>query len=309
MSMNRTSLAVACASLLAAVAAGVPTPAHAQQAIKVGVSFQDLNNQYFVTMKDALQKAAAADHVQLIFADAHHDVLKQTHDVEDLIQQGVKLILLNPTDTVGIESAVKEAHKAGVIVVALDANAKGPVDSFVGSKNVVAGRTSCEYLAKALGGKGDVAILDGIPVVPILERKQGCQQALAKYPGIHITSVQNGHEERARGMTVTENMLSANPSLKGIFSVNDTGAMGAFSAINESGRDVKLVSVDGSPEAVQAIQQANSKFIATTAQFPSQMATTALKIGLEKLHGKSIPANVPINVKLIDKSNAASFHW
>lgn len=287
----------------------IATPAVAQQPVKVGVSIQDLNNQYFVTMKDALQKAAKAKNVQLVFTDAHHDVLKQTHDVEDLVQQGVKLILLNPTDTVGIESAVTEAHKAGVIVVALDANAKGPVDSFVGSKNVVAGATSCEYLAKALGGKGEVGILDGIPVVPILERKQGCRDALAKYPGIKITTVQNGQQERAKALTVTENMLAANPRMVGLFSVNDGGAMGSYSAIKQSGRDVKLVSVDGSPEAVKAILEPDSKFIATTAQFPAQMATMALDVGLDKLAGKKVKSSVPVNVKLVDKSNAAGFHW
>lgn len=277
--------------------------------VKVGVSFQDLNNQYFVTMKNALQKVAKKNNVALVFTDAHHDVLKQTHDVEDLIAQGAKIILLNPTDTVGIESAVEEAHRAGVIVVALDANAKGPVDSFVGSKNTEAGRISCEYLAKAIGGKGDVAILDGIPVVPILQRKKGCQDALAKFPDIKITTVQNGKQERATALTVTENMLSANPKLKGIFSVNDGGAMGSYSAIKESGRDVKLVSVDGAPEAVKAIQQPNSPFIETTAQFPAKMATNALKVALKKYSGKSVPSEVPIDVKQIDKSNASTFSW
>ncbi len=283
--------------------------AQAQEPIKVGVSFQELNNQYFVTMKNALQNAAGQRGVKLVFTDAHHDVLKQTSDVEDLIQQHVKILLLNPTDTVGIESAVKSAKAAGLIVVAIDANAKGPVDSFVGSKNDEAGRESCDYLANAIGKSGDVAILDGIPVVPILERVKGCREALAKYPGIHITSVQNGKQERDTALSVTENMLSANPRLKGIFSVNDGGSMGAYSAIQASGRNVKLVSVDGAPDAINAIKQANSPFIATTAQFPSQMAVDALDLGLKKYKGQSIPPAVPIDVKLIDHNGAASFHW
>ena len=307
--MKRNSLSIACAALFAASLLGAGCADAQNKPVKVGVSFQDLNNQYFVTMKNALQKVAKKNNVTLVFTDAHHDVLKQTHDVEDLIAQGAKILLLNPTDTVGIESAVEEAHRAGVIVVALDANAKGPVDSFVGSKNTDAGRISCEYLAKALGGKGDVAILDGIPVVPILQRKKGCQDALAKFPNIKITTVQNGKQERSTALTVTENMLSANPNLKGIFSVNDGGAMGSYSAIKESGRDVKLVSVDGAPEAVKAILEPNSPFIETTAQFPAQMATRALEVALQKHGGKSVPAEVPIDVKQVDKSNAGSFSW
>ena len=282
---------------------------HGQEPIKVGVSFQELNNQYFVTMKNALQSVAGQRGVKLIFTDAHHDVLKQTSDVEDLQQQKIKILLLNPTDTVGIESAVKSAKAAGVIVIAIDANAKGPVDSFVGSKNDEAGRLSCEYLAKAIGGSGDVAILDGIPVVPILERVKGCKEALSKFPNIHITSIQNGKQERDQALSVTENMLSANPRLKGIFSVNDGGSMGAYSAIQASGRNVKLVSVDGAPDAVNAIKQANSPLIATTAHLPGKMATDALDLGLRKLKGQQIPSSEPLDVKLIDRNAAQTFKW
>ena len=104
-------------------------------------------------------------------------------------------------------------------------------------------------------------------------------------------------------------MLSANPRLKGIFSVNDGGSMGAYSAIQASGRDVKLVSVDGAPDAVNAIKQANSPFIATTAQFPGKMATDALELGLKKLKGQQIPSSEPLDVKLIDRNAAQTFKW
>jgi ribose transport system substrate-binding protein len=208
-----------------------------------------------------------------------------------------------------VESAVKAAKAAGIVVVAVDAQAKGPVDSFVGSRNEDAGKLSCDYLAKQIGGKGDVAILDGIPVVPILERVQGCKASLAKYPQIKIVSIQNGKQQRDQAMGVTENILSANPNLKGLFSVNDVGSMGSLSAIEADDRDVKLVSVDGAPDAVAEIKKNDSKFIATTAQFPAKMATTALQLALQKLHGQAIPATVPVDVELIDRSKAASFHW
>lgn len=296
----------ACTALLAAAVAG---NLQAAEPTKVGVSFQELNNQYFVTMQNALQQQAAKDNLQFVFTDAHHDVLKQNNDIDDLIQQKIKILLINPTDSVGVESAVKAAKAAGIVVVAVDAQAKGPVDSFVGSRNEDAGKLSCDYLAKQLGGKGDVAILDGIPVVPILERVKGCKEALAKYPGIKIVSIQNGKQQRDQAMAVTENILSANPKLKGMFSVNDVGSMGALSAIEADDRDVKLVSVDGAPDAVAEIKKPDSKFIATAAQFPAKMATTALDIALKKLNGQAVPAAVPVDVELIDRSKAASFHW
>ncbi|MBJ2157645.1 ABC transporter substrate-binding protein [Variovorax sp. IB41] len=305
--LNATALTALTAALLcAATAAQAQAP---KQPLRIGMTFQELNNPYFVTMKQALEEAAATIGATVVTTDARHDVAKQIGDVEDMIQKKVDILLLNPTDSTGVQSAVRSAKKAGLVVVAVDANAQGPVDSFVGSKNTDAGRLACEYLAKNIGEKGDVAILDGIPVVPILERVKGCREALAKYPGIKVVSTQNGKQERATALTVTENILQANKNLKGIFSVNDGGSMGALAAIDASGKDVKLTSVDGAPEAIKAMQKPGSKFIATTAQYPRDQIRLAIGIALAKKWGANVPAAVPVDVKLIDAEGAKTFTW
>ncbi len=214
--------------LLGAAALVAMTTAAGAAPIRIGMTFQELNNPYFVTMQKALRKAAGTIGATVIVTDAHHDVTKQISDVEDMLQQHIDILLLNPTDSTGIESAVQEAHKAGVIVVAIDANAAGPVNSFVGSKNYDAGVMSCTYLANAIGGSGNVAILDGIAVVPILERVRGCKDGLAKFPNVKIVDIQNGKQERDVALSVSENMIQAHPDLKGIFSVNDGGSMGVL---------------------------------------------------------------------------------
>ena len=303
-----TATALVAALLCGACAAQAQTQTP-RQPLRIGMSFQELNNPYFVTMKQALEEAAATIGATVVTTDARHDVAKQIGDVEDMIQKKVDILLLNPTDSTGVQSAVRSAKKAGLVVVAVDANAQGPVDSFVGSKNTDAGRLACEYLAKSIGEKGDVAILDGIPVVPILERVKGCREALAKYPGIKVVSTQNGKQERATALTVTENILQANGSLKGIFSVNDGGSMGALAAIDASGKDVKLTSVDGAPEAVKAMQKPGSKFIATTAQYPRDQIRLAIGIALAKKWGANVPLAVPVDVKLIDAEGAKTFSW
>lgn len=277
--------------------------------LRIGMSFQELNNPAFVLMKTTLDEMAATIGASVIVTDARHDIAKQVADVEDMVQKKIDILLLNPTDSSGIQSAVKQAKAAGVVVVTVDANALGPVDSFVGSKNTDAGRLACDALGKSLGGQGEVAILDGIAVLPILERVKGCREALTKFPGIRIVSVQNGKQERATALSVTENLLQAHRQLKGIFSVNDTGAMGALAAIEASGRNVKLTSVDGAPEAIKAMQKPNAMFVATAAQFPRDMVRLGLGIALAKKWGAQVPASVPVEVKLIDASSAKDFSW
>jgi ribose transport system substrate-binding protein len=306
------TLRLRAALTFAAVMLGAPllAPATANAApLKIGMTFQELNNPYFVTMQKALNDAAASIGATVVVTDAHHDVSKQVSDVEDMLQKKIDILLVNPTDSTGIQSAVASAKKAGAVVVAVDANANGPVDSFVGSKNFDAGQMSCEYLAKAIGGSGEVAILDGIPVVPILERVRGCKAALAKYPNVKLVDTQNGKQERATALSVTENMIQAHPNLKGVFSVNDGGSMGALSAIESSGKDIKLTSVDGAPEAITAIQKPNSKFIETSAQFPRDQIRLAIGVALAKKWGANVPKAIPVDVKLVDKDNAKGFSW
>ena len=284
-------------------------PALAQDKLKIGMTFQELNNPYFVSMQEALNEAAASLGAEVVVTDAGHDVAKQISDVEDMLQQNIDILLLNPTDSAGIEAAVHAAKAAGAVVVAVDANANGPVDTFVGSKNRDAGYMSCKYLGDALGGKGEVAILDGIPVVPILQRVEGCKAALAEFPDIQLVDTQNGRQDRSVALGVVENMIQSKPNLAGIFSVNDGGAMGALAAIQGSGKDIKLVSVDGAPEAVKAITE-GGPFIQTTAQFPRDQVRVGLAMALaQKWGARVVPKEVPIDVMVVDKENAADFSW
>jgi ribose transport system substrate-binding protein len=178
----------------------------------------------------------------------------------------------------------------------------------VGSKNYQAGLMAGEHLGKVLNGRGNVAILDGIPVVPILERVRGFKDGIAKHPGLKLVDVQNGKQERSVALSVTENMIQRHPDLAGLFSVNDGGALGALAAIDASGKPIALVSVDGLAEVVSAIGKGGA-FKATVAQFPRDQVRIALGIALAKKWGASVPAEIPIDVKLLTAENAAGFSW
>ncbi|KTQ97941.1 LacI family transcriptional regulator [Aureimonas ureilytica] len=294
-----------------ALALAIAAPASAQEPtkLKIGMSFQELNNPYFVSMQEALKAAAASIGADVVVTDAGHDIAKQISDVEDMLQQKIDILLLNPTDSAGIEAAVQAAKAQNVVVVAVDANANGPVDTFVGSKNRDAGYMSCKYLGEKLGGKGEVAILDGIPVVPILQRVEGCKAALGEFADIKLVDTQNGRQDRSVALGVVENMIQSHPNLAGIFSVNDGGAMGALAAIQGSGRDIKLTSVDGAPEAVKAIAD-GTPFIETTAQFPRDQVRVGLGMALaHKWGARVVPKDVLIDVRVVDSKNAADFSW
>jgi ribose transport system substrate-binding protein len=303
-----TAFAVALFTGCSKPATPAGTAAPAKPTLRIGLSFQELDNPYFAAMKQAFDEAGHSIGAELFITDARHDVTKQISDIEDLIQKRIDILLLNPTDSAGVEGAVRAAKKAGVIVVAVDAQANGPVDAFVGSKNYDAGLIAGEFMAKTLNGRGTVAILDGIPVVPILERVRGFKDAIAKHPGIRLVDTQNGKQERSIALSVTENMLQSHPDLNGLFSVNDGGALGALAAIDASGKKVALVSVDGLAEVVTAITKGGA-FKGTVAQFPRDQVRIALGLALAKKWGATVPKEVPLDVKLLTVENAAGFAW
>lgn len=85
-----------------AAIAMMAAPALAQEKLKIGMTFQELNNPYFVSMQEALKEAAASIGADVVVTDAGHDVAKQISDVEDMLQQKIDILLLNPTDSAGI---------------------------------------------------------------------------------------------------------------------------------------------------------------------------------------------------------------
>lgn len=307
----RRVAALALISLAAVVLPALAADSHDKPNDKlvIGMSFQELNNPYFVTMQKALQKAVNQMGAKLIVTDAHHNISKQVSDVEDMIQRGIDVLLLNPTDTVGAQTAVVSAKNAGVPVVAVDAQADGPISGFVGSKNFKAGYLSCQYLAKSLNGKGRVAILNGIPVTPILQRVKGCKKALGEVEGIQVVDEQNGHQERNKAMNATENMIQSHPDLNGLFSVNDGGTLGALVAVKSSGHQVKVASIDGIPEAIKEMQQPDSPLVVDVAQHPDKMVVKALHLAIKKYRGEKSPDEIPVDVTPVTKKNAAGFHW
>ena len=95
LSYHRVTLIAVAASALAVCATVSPTALAADKKgpIKIGVSFQELSNPYFVVMKEAVAEAATTIGAEVIYADARHDVTKQVNDIEDLVQKGINILL------------------------------------------------------------------------------------------------------------------------------------------------------------------------------------------------------------------------
>ncbi|KYC85721.1 hypothetical protein B4096_3709 [Heyndrickxia coagulans] len=88
--------------------------------MKIGLSISTLDNPFFVSMKNGVLREAKKKGMKVITVDAQNDTAKQINDIEDLIQQGVDILLINPTDSAAVSSAVQSANHIGIPVITLD---------------------------------------------------------------------------------------------------------------------------------------------------------------------------------------------
>ena len=253
----------------------------------IGLMVQDMSNPFFSAMDRGAKRAAKAIGATVNTQDAQLDLANQNTQIDAFIQQGVNLIVVSAVDESGIEPAIARAKQAGIIVIAVDTPAKG-ADAVVMTDAVQAGEKSCDYLFTKLGGQGNVLLVDGTPIQTIIDRIDGCKKVAKKYPGIKIVGQQASKNDRASGLMVTTDMLTANPGVKGIFGMNDPSALGAVLAVEQAGKSSSIIvtGVDGSPEGVAELKRKGSPFIGTATQNPGAMVEKAVAIASDMLNGK-----------------------
>lgn len=245
----------------------------------IGLSVSTLNNPFFVTLRDGAQAMADQLGFELLVTDAQDSVSTQINDIEDLIQRGVQVLIVNPTDSDAVVPAVLAANAAGVPVIAVDrgVGAGAQLAYYIVSDNVAGGGAAGEYICEMIGGAGAVVELEGIPGVSATrERGQGFNEAIAAAcPDVAVVARQTANFNRAEGLTVMENILTAQPEIAAVFAHNDEMALGALQAIEASGREILVVGFDATDDAVQAVN--DCRMGATVAQLPAQLGAQAVE--------------------------------
>lgn len=149
----------------------------------------------------------------------------QVKIIEDLISKHVDGIAISVNEPKSVESVMKRAAQSGIKVVTYDSDSpKSGRSMYIGTNNESAGVTMAETMAKALGGKGEVAIITGqLGAVNLNERITGIRKGLSKYPDMKIVETQGTDDDLAKGVSVVETTFRAHPQLKGVFGVSQVG--------------------------------------------------------------------------------------
>lgn len=196
--------------------------------------------------------------------DSQDDSATEMSNVEDLINQKVDLILINPTDSDAVKSAVEAANAADIPVITLDRGANG--------------------------GEGKVVELEGIPGASAArDRGEGFNKAL-EGTNIEVVDRQTANFDRAEGLSVMENILQAQTEIDAVFAHNDEMALGALEAIKASGRDILVVGFDATADAKTAVEQ-----------LPKMIGSLGVENAMKVINGESVEKTIPVNLQLVTK--------
>lgn len=211
------------------------------------------------SMVDEAQKQGAT----LIKTNANSQIAKQVTDIQGMLNQGVKLLIVAPLNSDGLQPAFNAAKAKKVPVVTVDrlVTAAPCTDylTFIGSDFVSQGKRAAQAMIKQTGGKGKVAILLGSSGNNVTtDRTSGFVDELKSAPGLEVVAKQTANFARTDGQTVMASLLQAHPDITAVYAENDEMGIGAVTAIQavpgkKPGTDIKIFSIDGTKDAVQLL--------------------------------------------------------
>jgi ribose transport system substrate-binding protein len=272
---------------------------------------KSLDNPFWDMMRAGAENAAKDLGIELktLGPMKPYNVEEQLRFMEDGITKGVDAIVVVPADSKGIVPGIEKANKAGIVVVTANTAAfGGKVVTWDGVANQDAAFLIAEYGLKAIGGKGNVIILEGTPGnQTATDRKKGIDEAISKFPDVKVLASQTASFSRVEGMRVMENLLQQFPKIDLTICANDEMALGAIEAIEAAGRlkGIKVTGFDGNNDAIKSI--AEGRLLATGAQRPDAQGYWGVVAAYIALKGMPTPKQIYLACPIVDKSNVQEY--
>ncbi len=300
--------------MFTACGGGAEEEAPAEDTAKtIGFAQCNLNDTFQTYVVDAATAKAEELGFTVDVQDAQEDVVKQQDQVNTMIEQGYDAIMVVPVDTAAMGPITDAVTEAGIPLIYVNRNPFGTEEPpagvyYVGSQEIVAGQLQGQFLVDTMGEKGGVGILMGIlSNEGAVKRTEGNEEILSKYPDIKILAKEAGDWQYDKGMSITENWLTAyGDDLNAILANNDGMAIGALQALEAAGRDdVIVVGVDAIPDAVNLV--AEGKLDATVLQDAKGQGAGGVDVAAKAMAGETPKSITWIDFVLVTPENVADF--
>lgn len=273
--------------------------------MKVGLAVNTLNNPFFVDLKDGAEKQAEEEGIELIVIDSQGDPGKQMSDVENLLQQNIDLLILNPVDSDAAGQASLISNDQNVPVITVDREASdGEIVTHVGYNALKSGEIAATYLDEELDSKGKIVEVQGVLGTNVgRDRSKGFNEYVDGVDGLEIIASQSANFDRGEALSVMEDILQANSEIDAVYAANDEMVMGVLSAIESANRldDITVIGTDAIDPALEAIRE--GRLDATIAEPPFFLGSEAVEAAVKTLSGEEVEENIILENTLVTEEN------
>ncbi len=241
------------------------------------------------------------------------DSAEQVSKIENMLVQDVDALVLLPQEPAPLTGICEQAVKKGVYLVVVDRGLTKEVQNLtIAGDNAGFGRTCAEEMAKQLGGKGDILIMEGIPCEVNTLRVDAFREVMKKYPGIRILESQTSYWSTEKGLKLMENFLQKYPKIDAVWAGDDDVLLGALKAYEESGRrDIKLMIGGGGAKSVVKKVLDRDPLVTFNVTYPPRMIAYGVEYAVAHLKGKPKTGEkrVTIPADVITPKNAKFFYY
>ena len=278
--------------------------------IKIGATFPVLDA-FLQKVADGMQAEADATGSTLTIVAADNKVDTQLSQVENFISQGVDAILVVAVDTSAAGPMTDAAKAANVPIVYVNRNPSQAGVPYVGSNSLVSGQLEMAQLAKLANNKGDVVIMEGeVTNEAALDRTKGCNDVVAKNPGMKVVKTGTANWDRAQGQKLMENWIQSGTKFDVVCANNDEMALGAILALKAAGKKLGAggILVGGVDATADALASLKAGELATTVfQDASGQGGGGVKAAIALHKGEKVEDYVDVPYQLVTLDNIADF--
>jgi ribose transport system substrate-binding protein len=266
------------------------------------------SDDFYVTMECGAQAEAKQLGVNLtVTGPADFSASEQAPILNAVAASKPDALIVAPTDSKALNPELSRISAAGVKLVFVDTTTTDPsiAVSHITSDNIGGGKLAADSLAKQIGGKGTIAVIDVNPGISTTDQRiQGFTQEMkAKYPGVTVLGTQYDNDSSATAASQVSSDIAAHPNLSGVFATNVLSAQGAATGVQHAGKSgsVKVATFDAEPQQIQALHSNTIQL--AVAQDPYLEGQDGVEQAVDALTGKSVTANIGTPLVAITKQN------
>ena len=282
-------LAAACAAALVAGMAQNASAADKKYTIYLSNNFvgNDWRQQMERVAKVSVDKGPLAGRVDLKIENVDNTVQAQINSLNNIIRSKPDAILVDAGSDSALNPTIKKACDAGIVVISFDQVVTEPCAYALESDWNRIPAVLAEWMAKQLGGKGNVFVDRGLAGAPISKQlEDGYMGVLSKYPDIKVIGNYNGQYALGPEQEGVASLLAAHPQVDGILTQGyGTGAMKALQDAGKPVVPVTAFSYNGT--AVACLQTSGAKCI--LGANPAFLSSEAIRLAVDILDGKPKP--------------------